>query len=98
MILLQTVRACIFPMSQQIPTLGDIIRLFHVLLLHQHGGAVRAANGIQGDLASAEGARVGGGRCWRLFVAQGGQFVDALEQTEEHEGHEEKVDQCRQKR
>ena len=52
-----------------------------------------AADGLDGDLALAEGAHLGGGLCRRggcfgLFV----QGVDGLDDHEQHEGHDQEVD------
>lgn len=56
-----------------------------------------ALNGFDRDFAAAERALLRGrcGRCFRL-LADREQLVDALEQAEQHERHDEEVDNGRQ--
>ena len=57
------------------------------------GTAVRAFYGLERNFAAAERARFGGrlSVCFGL-LAEAGQLVDRLEQTEQHERHNEEVD------
>ena len=57
----------------------------------QLGGAVGAAHSLDGDLALAVGAFLGGGLL-RLFHGLLVQHIDGLDGHEQHEGHDEEVD------